>query len=47
MDVLTRIKRLIVRRQYRFTAKALDELENDGLDEADALEAILSARRIK
>lgn len=47
MDVLTRIKRLIVRRRYRFTAKAEIELEADGLAEADLLESILSARRIK
>ncbi|MBI5765391.1 MAG: hypothetical protein HZA51_17925 [Planctomycetes bacterium] len=47
MDILTQIKRLIVRRQYRFSEKATDELALDGLDEADILESILMADRIR
>jgi len=43
MDVLVRIKRLIVRGAVRFTEKARIELEADGLEPEDALEAILSA----
>lgn len=47
MDVLSRIKRLIVRRRYRFSLKSLGELDSDGLVPEDALEAVLSAVRIK
>lgn len=47
MDILTQIKRLIVRKQYRFSEKAADELAMDGLDEADILESILGADRIR
>jgi hypothetical protein len=47
VDVLARIKRLLVRGQYRFTLKALVELETDGLEEMDAIEAILNASAIK
>ena len=47
MDMLKRIKGLIVRRQYRFSDKAADELAADGLEEADILESILNADRIK
>jgi len=47
MDVLTRIKRLIVSNRYRFTDKATDELQNDGLVFEDALESILNAQVIK
>jgi len=46
MDVLHRIKSLIVRRQYRFTVKAADELEVDDLEEEDVFESILNAERI-
>lgn len=46
MDVLVRIKRLIVRGAVRFTEKARLELESDGLEPEDALEAILSAPAI-
>src|SRR5438128_12183858 len=47
MDLLTRIKRLVVQNRYRMTRKAHEELEADGLDEADAKEAIINASRIK
>jgi len=47
MEVLARIKRLIVRRRYRFAVKALVELDEDGLEPEDALEAVLNAQAIK
>jgi hypothetical protein len=47
MDALVRIKRLIVRGDVRFTEKARTELESDGLEPEDALEAILSAPGIR
>jgi hypothetical protein len=47
MDVLKRIKGLILRRRYRFSYKARDELVADGLEETDILEAIMNADRIK
>jgi len=47
MDALKRIKGLIVRRRYRFSEKAADELAADGLEEADILESIVNADRIK
>lgn len=47
MGIRTRIKQLVVRRQYEFGDKAADELAADGLEEADVLESILKAERIK
>src|SRR5262245_16817032 len=47
MDLLTRIKRLIMQDRYRMTRKAHEELEADGLDESDAKEAIINAPCIK
>ncbi len=47
MDVLARIKRLIVRRRFRFSVKSLEELDADGLELEDALEAVLNAEGIK
>ena len=46
MDVLVRIKQLVVRGAVRFTEKARLELEADRLEPEDALEAILSASAI-
>jgi hypothetical protein len=46
MDILLRIKRLVVRGDVRFTEKARLELEADLLEPEDALEAILSAPAI-
>lgn len=43
MEILVRIKRLVVRGDVRFTEKARLELDADGLEPEDALEAILSA----
>lgn len=47
MDVLNRIKSLLVRGRYRFTRKAVLELHADALEPEDALEAILNAQTIK
>jgi hypothetical protein len=47
MDVLVRIKRLVVRGAVRFTEKARLELERDGLTPEDALEAIVAAPGIR
>lgn len=47
MDVLSRIKSLIVHRRFRFTVKAADELEIDELEKEDVFESILNAKRIK
>jgi len=47
MDILVRIKRMIVRGAVRFTEKARLELESDDLEPEDALEAILSAPGIR
>lgn len=46
MDILARIKRLIVQGHYRFSEKSLNELEADGLIPEDALEAVLNANMI-
>jgi hypothetical protein len=42
VDILVRIKRLVVRESVRFAEKARLELEADGLEPEDALEAILN-----
>ncbi len=47
MDVLAKIKRLVVRGQYRFATKALRELDADGLEIQDVIEALLNAQTIK
>lgn len=47
MDVLVRIKRLVVARRVRFTTKATEERERDGLTVEDVLESILNANAIK
>ncbi len=41
-----RIKRLVASGRYRFSRKALDELEHDDLDPQDAVEAVLNAQTI-
>lgn len=46
MDILVRIKRLVVRGAIRFTEKARTELERDGLEPEEAMEAILSAQAV-
>jgi hypothetical protein len=47
MDVLTRIKRLVVARKVEFTGKAALERLADGLSVEDVLESILNANAIK
>jgi hypothetical protein len=47
MDVLHRIKWLVVRGRCRLTYKAVLELHADGLDPEDAFEALLNAQAIK
>jgi len=46
MDVLRRIKRLVLEDHIRFSDKALFEMHIDDLDEQDVAESILSARTI-
>lgn len=47
MDILSRIKRLVLRGDYRLTDKATEELYQDGLGPLDAAEAVINAQRIK
>lgn len=42
MDVLARIKRLVIRGAVEFTRKAREEMELDGLEAADAAESIMN-----
>lgn len=46
MDILVRIKRLVLDDYFRFTQKALDEMEFDGLQPGNVKEAILNAQTI-
>ncbi len=46
MDVLLRIKRLVLRGQVRFTEKARDEMEADDLGAIEVLESIVNAQTI-
>lgn len=46
MDVLVRIKRLVIRGEVRFTEKARDEMERDGLTAEDVIEAVVNAQAI-
>ena len=46
MNVLTRIKRLVLKGRYIFTEKAAAEIDFDDLSEDDVVESILSARRV-
>jgi len=46
MDLLIRIKRLILRRQYIFTEKAAWEMERDGLTEDMVSESVINAPAI-
>ncbi len=43
MDLLLRIKRLVLGRRYRFSLKALDEMDAHDLSEMDVVESIVSA----
>jgi hypothetical protein len=46
MDVLARIKRLILLGDYRFTLKARDEMDLEDITEVEVAEAIMNAHRI-
>lgn len=46
MDVLTKIKKLVIARKVVFTAKARDERRSDGLTVEDVLESIVNAPSI-
>ena len=46
MDFLSRIKRLVLRRDVVFTLKAQEEMAVDELTKEDVYEAILNAHRI-
>jgi len=47
MDVLVRIKRLVVARRVEFTLKAEEERLREGLSVEDVLESIVNANAIK
>jgi hypothetical protein len=47
MDILTRIKQLVVRDAVRFTDKARDEMEVDLLSRSEVIESVLNAKRIE
>ena len=46
MEILTRIKRLILRGDYKFTLKARDEMDLEDITELEVAEAIMNAHRI-
>ena len=46
METLVRIKRLVLRGWIRFTEKARDEMEGDGLSVGDVIESIVNAQAI-
>src|SRR5258707_13697241 len=46
MDVLSTIKRLVLRGNVLFTRKARDEMDRDDLDEAQVCEAIMNSPTI-
>lgn len=46
MDVLVRIKRLVIRGKVRLTEKATQELDSDALTLGEVLESILNAQAI-
>ena len=47
MDTLLRIKRLVLRGQVRFTEKARDEMEADGIEATEVIESIVNAQIIE
>jgi len=46
MDALLRIKRLVLRGDVRFTEKARDEMDRDGLSTGEVIESIVNAQSI-
>ncbi len=47
MDVLLQIKRLVLHGNVRFTEKARDEMDRDGLCADDVIESIVNAQTIE
>ena len=47
MDVLIRIKRLVIARRVEFTAKATEERLRDALTVEDVLESVVNANAVK
>ena len=47
VDVLVRIKRLVIARRVEFTMKATEERLRDGLSIEDVLESIVNANAIR
>lgn len=47
MEVLVRIKRLVIARRVEFTAKATEERLRDGLTVEDVMESVVNANAIK
>ena len=47
MDVLLRIKRLVIARRVQFTMKAEEERLRDGLSVEDVLESVVNANAVK
>ena len=43
IDVLIRIKRAVIEGQFDFSAKAIDEMEADGLTPLDVAESVVNA----
>ena len=46
MEILLRIKRLVLRGDVRFTEKARDEMDRDGLSTGDVIESIVNAQTL-
>ncbi|MBI5863067.1 MAG: hypothetical protein HZB38_00870 [Planctomycetes bacterium] len=46
MDILVRIKRLVLAGRVRFTAKAQSEIDRDDLTRSEVLESIINAQSI-
>lgn len=46
MEILARIKRLILRGDYKFTLKARKEMDDEDITELEVAEAIVNAHRI-
>ena len=47
MDLLSRIKRLILADCYAFSRQALDQMDEDGLTELDVLESVTNAQFVR
>lgn len=47
MDLLSRIKRLILADAYAFSRQALDQMDQDGITELDVLESVANAQFVR